>query len=279
MTDDKPLYVTNPEKWLHELVKGNDFVGIVIFRGSWCKFDRHYLHKLGKYNKDKMQNEGLKLIAWTSEGPEGAKKADEEWGLTKDYSFSEVIGDETNALAKYLVEDVILEHLVTSTPEEAKVQDRITPGTYPNGLVQPGMIWYAHHGSLVLQWEAKVEEPHFGGPNRPVPQGQLIPVNDFFSSVHCSNPRSNNVLRRHRYLGASNKAKACTGQGRRHHARSWKYAQAMHISNGRELCYHVNSTWQLKASADLMWAVCLSRDKQKVERSPRSLLKVNFFCR
>jgi hypothetical protein len=171
MTDDKPLYVTNPEKWLHDLTENNDFVGVVIFRGSWCKFDKHYLRKLGKHNKDKMQAEHLKLIAWTSEGPEGATKADEEWGLTKDFGFSEVIGDETNALAKYLVDDCILEKLVTSTPEEAKVQDLITPGTYSNGMAQPGMIWYAHHGSLVLQWEAVVEDPHFGGPNRPVPQG------------------------------------------------------------------------------------------------------------
>mmetsp|Transcript_35181 Transcript_35181/g.54875 ORF Transcript_35181/g.54875 Transcript_35181/m.54875 type:complete len:212 (-) Transcript_35181:56-691(-) len=170
MTDDKPLYVSDPEKWLKELTEGNDFVGIVIFRGSWCKFDKHYMQKLGKYNKDVMLAAGLKLIAWTSEGADGAKKADEDWGLTKDYGFDQVLGDDTNALAKYLVDDCILEHLVTSTPEEAQVKDIITPGSYPNGLVQPGMIWYAHHGSLVLQWESKVEEPHFGGPTRPVPQ-------------------------------------------------------------------------------------------------------------
>jgi hypothetical protein len=171
---DKPLYVTDPEKWLKELVEGNDFVGVVIFRGSWCKFDKSYLHKLGKYNNEKMNSEGLKLIAWTSEGPAGAKKADEDWGLTKNFGFTEVIGDETNALAKYLVDDCILENIVTHTPEEAKVQDLITPGTYPNGLVQPGMIWYAHHGSLVLQWECKAEAPQFGGPNRPNPQGKTM---------------------------------------------------------------------------------------------------------
>lgn len=178
MADEKPQYVTDPEKWLHQLVEGNDFVGVVLFRGSWCKYDKYYLHKVGKYNKDKMKSEGLKLIAWTSEGTDGAKKADEEWGLTKDYGFDMVIGDETNALAKYLVDDCILEHLVTSTPEEAKVEALITPGTYPNGMVQPGMVWYAHHGSLVLQWEAKVEEPHFGGPTRPLPQGMFFNMDD-----------------------------------------------------------------------------------------------------
>ena len=173
MGDDKPLYVSDPEKWLHEISEKNDFVGIVIFRGSWCKFDKHYMTKLGKYNKDVMEKSGLKLIAWTSEGPDGAKKADEEWGLTKNYGFSEVLGDDTNSLAKYLVDDCLLEHLVTSTPEEANVKDKITPGTYPNGIVQPGMIWYAHHGSMCLQWESKVEAPDFGGPNRPVPAGMI----------------------------------------------------------------------------------------------------------
>jgi hypothetical protein len=172
---EKPQNITDPETWLQKLVKENDFVGVVIFRGSWCKFDKHYLQKLGKFNMDKMKkesNEKLHLIAWTSEGPEGAKKADEEWGLTKDFGFDQVIGDETNALAKYLVDDCLLENLVTMTPEEAKVQNLVTAGTYPNGLVMPGMIWYAHHGSLVLQWESKAEAPDFGGPNRPHPQGK-----------------------------------------------------------------------------------------------------------
>jgi hypothetical protein len=172
---EKPQYITDPETWLQKLTKENDFVGVVIFRGSWCKFDKHYLQKLGKFNMDKMKmesNEKLHLIAWTSEGPEGAKKADESWGLTKDFGFDQVIGDETNALAKYLVDDCLLENLVTMTPEEAKVQNLVTAGTYPNGLVQPGMIWYAHHGSLVLQWESKAQAPDFGGPNRPHPQGK-----------------------------------------------------------------------------------------------------------
>jgi hypothetical protein len=172
MTDEKPLYASDPEKWLNDLTAKNDFVGIVIFRGSWCKYDKHYLRKLGKYNKDTIQSDQLKLIAWTSEGAEGAKKADEAWELTSKFGFDEVIGDDTNALAKYLVEDCILEKLVTMTPEEANVKNQVTPDTYPNGMVQPGMIWYAHHGSLVLQWESDVTPPHFGGPNRPHPQGE-----------------------------------------------------------------------------------------------------------
>jgi len=170
MTDDTPLYVSNPEKWLEDLTQSNDFVGIVLFQGSWCKYDKFYLHKLGKYNKEKMQAEGLKLIAWTSEGAAGAKKADEQWGLTKDYGFTEVIGDETNALAKYLEEDCILENIVTKTPEEADVKKLVTEGTYPNGIVQPCMIWYAHHGSIVLRWESQGKASGFFTPTRPNPQ-------------------------------------------------------------------------------------------------------------
>lgn len=171
MTEGVPLYISDPEKWLNDLTQTTDFVGIVIFQGSWCKYDKHYLQKLGTYNKEKMQAEGLKLIAWTSEGAQGAKKADELWGLTTNYGFAEVIGDETNALAKYLVDDCILEHLATKTPEEANVQGLATEGKYPNGIVQPGMIWYAHHGSLVLQWEKKGDTGGFFSPTRPNPQG------------------------------------------------------------------------------------------------------------
>lgn len=166
-----PLYVSDPETWLNQLTAENDFVGIVIFRGSWCNYDKNYLHRLGKFNKERMKDKGLKLIAWTSEGAEGAKRADMEWGLTKNYDFHEVIGDETNALAKYLVEDCILENLVTTTLSEAKFEKLVSPGSYPNGLVQPGMLWYAHHGNLVLHWESKAVEcdPNFEAKSRPAP--------------------------------------------------------------------------------------------------------------
>ena len=120
-TTDDQQFVKDPEKWLRKVTEENDFVGIVIFRGSWCKFDKHYLQKLGNFSKDKMPAEKLKLIAWTSEGAPGAKKADEEWELTAKHGYSAVLGDETNALAKYLVDDCLLEKLVISTPEEANV--------------------------------------------------------------------------------------------------------------------------------------------------------------
>lgn len=170
-----PLYVSDPEKWLTETTKETNFVGVVIFQGSWCKYDKHYLHKLGKYNKDKMSPAGLKLIAWTSEGAEGAKKADEAWGLTEKFGFSEVIGDDTNALAKYLVDDCILENLATKSREEFSEKDKIPEGAYPNGVVLPGMIWYAHHGSLVLQWESTGNEGHgFFTAVRPNPAGKYV---------------------------------------------------------------------------------------------------------
>ena len=172
MSADTPLYVSDPETWLTDVTTGHDFVGIVIFQGSWCKYDKHYLHKLGRYNKEKMKADGLKLIAWTSEGSDAAKRADHEWGLTEKFGFDCVIGDDTNALAKYLVDDCILEKLATKTPDELGIKDQVPEGAYPNGVVLPGMVWYAHHGNLVLQWESNGNEGHgFFTAVRPNPPG------------------------------------------------------------------------------------------------------------
>ena len=156
MTEEKPLYVTDAEKWLKETVKGPDLLCIVFFRGSWCKYDKYYLRKLGQHHITTMKAEKVTLIAWTSEGAAGAKKADEEWGLTKEFGYDMVIGDETNALANHLKEDEILPGLVTATPGEAHVAEQVPEGSYPNGIVMPAMIWYAHHGNLVLQWESRL---------------------------------------------------------------------------------------------------------------------------
>lgn len=165
---DKPLYVTNPERWVEETVHGADLACIVIFRGSWCKYDRHYLRKLGQHlksmtgggggggtgnggdsKKKKKSNvvEKVKLIAWTSEGSDGAKKADDEWGLTAEHGYDVVIGDETLGLAKFLIEDEILPNLQIKTPEEAKVKDLVADGSYPNGICMAGQAWWAHHGT------------------------------------------------------------------------------------------------------------------------------------
>jgi hypothetical protein len=166
-----PLYVSNPEKWLEETVKESDVTGIVIFRGSWCKYDRHYLKKLGHYHNATMKGENVKLIAWTSEGAEGAAKADKEWGLTTECGYDLVIGDETLGLAKYLKEDELLPDLAIATPEELGVQGLITPGTYPNGIVLPGQAWWAHHGMVVFEWDCKFDPAAglVGGPGRPDP--------------------------------------------------------------------------------------------------------------
>lgn len=167
-----PLYVSNPEQWLDETVKG-DLVGLVIFRGSWCKYDRYYLRKLGQFVQNKKKEatfESIKLIAWTSEGVEGARKADEEWGLTKEYGYSEVIGDETAALAKYLKEDELLPDLVIlHNPKKDANLDHLPEGSYPHGLVLANQVWWAHRGTVCFEWSSKCEPPTFGGPNRPDP--------------------------------------------------------------------------------------------------------------
>mmetsp|Transcript_14670 Transcript_14670/g.33218 ORF Transcript_14670/g.33218 Transcript_14670/m.33218 type:complete len:221 (+) Transcript_14670:159-821(+) len=156
-------YLTNPEKWLDETVHGPDLCCIVIFRGSWCNYDHYYLKKLGDFHKTVMKQDNVKLIAWTSEGAEGAKKADQAWGLTHDHGYDMVLGDDTNALAQYLRDDMILEDLVITTPEQAQVspdERSQMVGTYPHGLVHPAMVWYAHHGNLVLHWTSKFDPSH-----------------------------------------------------------------------------------------------------------------------
>ena len=157
-------------QWLDQHAEEPDLLCVVIFRGSWCKYDKYYLRRLGHFLKSKMEQNSISLVAWTSEGEAGAKKADEEWSLTKDFGYKEVIGDDTNALAKYLVEDEILPALVTKTPEEAKVKDLVSAGSHSNGIVMPAVLWYAHHGSApVFEWAHECKAPGLGGPDRPEP--------------------------------------------------------------------------------------------------------------
>jgi hypothetical protein len=152
-------------------VEGPDIVCIVIFRGAWCKYDKHYLTMLGRHHMTVEAKEKVRLVAWTSEGTTGAAKADNDWGLTKEYGYDAVLGDDSNALANYLIEDEILPGLVIKSPLDAKVQDLVEPGSYPNGIVMPGMIWYAHHGNMVFQWVTNYDESCHapGGPGRPEP--------------------------------------------------------------------------------------------------------------
>ena len=98
--EEQELYVRNPELWLQQETESTEYMCLVIFRGAWCKFDEHYLKLLGEYHRDYMPD--VKLIAWTSEGADAARKADEAWGLSKKFGYAAVIGDENIRLAKYL---------------------------------------------------------------------------------------------------------------------------------------------------------------------------------
>jgi hypothetical protein len=136
------------------------------------------LKKVGEYLK-KVDTIGIlqgmiRLVAWTSEGAIGAAKADKEWGLRSKYGYDLVIGDETNALANWLIEDEILPNLAIKTPVEAKVSDYInsdTSASYPNGIVMPGVVWYAQNGRMVFSWESKFDGTCAVpcGPGRPHP--------------------------------------------------------------------------------------------------------------
>ena len=143
-----------------------------LFSWIWCPYDEYYLKKLGDHHKTTMKNENVKLIAWTSEGETGAEKADKIWDLTTKHGYDLVIGDDQNALAEYLQDDMILEHLVITTPKEANVSPEemeLMVGTYPKGMVQPALVWYAHHGTLVLHWTSQYapEKGQTGQKGRP----------------------------------------------------------------------------------------------------------------
>lgn len=177
MTTPSPLYLSDPEKWLHETSEKYELFCVVLFRGSWCKYDHHYL-KLISESPAKPSN--THMVAWTSEGDEGAKKANEDWKLVEELGYDYVLGDENCALAKYLIEDELLPKLVIQPLEEATldsskmfVAGKEEVKGYPNGLVQPGIIIYAHKGNMCMHWEAKVEEGTAqGASHRPAPDGK-----------------------------------------------------------------------------------------------------------
>ena len=166
-----PLYISDPEKWLQETIDTPELVCIFFFRGSWCKYDRFYLRELGKFYQTKIKPAGetVKIIAWTSEGAQGAQKADTEWHLTSELGFTHVIGDESNALANYfkdfLKEEEILGDLDILPLADLQAGNDVkkSTSTYPNGVALPCMLWYAHSGSLVLEWASSNK----GGPGRP----------------------------------------------------------------------------------------------------------------
>jgi hypothetical protein len=164
---DTPLYVSDPEKWIHEVGHDNDILCVVIFRGVWCPYDKHYLELLGPTKPEKCY-----MVAWTSQGEDAAKEAQEQWNLT-DYDL--VTGDKTASLAKYLIEDELLPKLNISPAGDAtKVKYSLRDDDYPEGLVQPGMVIFAHKGNLVMHWEAEVTEANlYGAANRPDPEGTL----------------------------------------------------------------------------------------------------------
>jgi len=136
---------------LHKTIENSDFVCLVTFKGSWCEQDKKYLQELGEFCKKQSSN--VELIAWTSESQLDADRANKEWRLTEDYGFT-VLGDETNKLADWLRENEML-------PEITTVQH----AGYPNGMVLPAQVWWAHHGTPIVEW-CLVRD----GPERPQPE-------------------------------------------------------------------------------------------------------------
>jgi hypothetical protein len=160
-----PQYVSDPEKWIHDIGHVHEILCLVIFRGSWCPFDQQYLKLLGD---SKPSN--CFLVAWTSQGEEAAREVEDKWNLP---NVNMVIGDKTAALAKYFIEDEILPELtIQPIREELKHKHSLGDDEYPEGLVQPGMVIFAHKGNLIMHWEAPVTEANgYGAANRPEMDG------------------------------------------------------------------------------------------------------------
>ena len=67
-------------------------------------------------------------------------------------------------------EEELLPKLVITPKDEAHLpNDVLVSGDYPSGVVQPAMLFYAHHGVEVLNWSAKVNRPYYGASSRPLP--------------------------------------------------------------------------------------------------------------
>lgn len=168
MPSDTPLYVSDPESWIQKIGHEHEMLCLVIFRGSWCPFDKYYLELLGPTKPDNCY-----MVAWTSQGEEGANEAKEKWNIPH---FDLVVGDKSAALGTYLVDDMLLPDLdINPVREDVKVENNLSDDDYPEGIVQPGMVVFAHKGNLVMHWEAKVtEENAFGAANRPEPKSKFI---------------------------------------------------------------------------------------------------------
>lgn len=155
-----PKYVTDPEGWIADLNKAHDIVCIVIFRGTWCIYDKHYLKLLAKHKPPQSY-----LVAWTSE--------EEEISNAKQIGgYDLVIGDKTNALPLYLKEDELLPDLVITSHDEIDPGDDAPIGQYSQGMCQPGLIIFAHHGNLACHWEQTTltQETAYGAARRPNPK-------------------------------------------------------------------------------------------------------------
>ena len=70
----------------------------------------------------------------------------------------------------YYRDEELLPKLVITPKTDAHLpKDVFISGEYPNGIVQPAMLFYAHHGVEVLNWVAKVNRPYYGASSRPAP--------------------------------------------------------------------------------------------------------------
>jgi peroxiredoxin len=145
---------TTPANVLTE-VENYDLNVLVFFRGDWCPFCQSYLRELNGDFRSKIEAQGGRLVAITSQSDEAAQGAKEAWGLDFD-----VISDPSTDLAQ--------QFNVNVTPKaESPLAEH--PTEYPNGMTQTGVIILDRNGEQIYHWAIDPTEVNlFGASDRPL---------------------------------------------------------------------------------------------------------------
>mmetsp|Transcript_22745 Transcript_22745/g.33729 ORF Transcript_22745/g.33729 Transcript_22745/m.33729 type:complete len:192 (-) Transcript_22745:364-939(-) len=149
-TSPSDVLAKDPEAWLHSVFREHDensVVMIVFFRSSSDPYDQEYFKLLKECKPSNSYVVAVSAEAEPSEPKEGVDL---------------VLSDPTHALANYYKEDELLPGITFTDPKDG----------FPNGMVQPAFIVYAHHGTECAHWEQSdvSEATEFGAANRPEPK-------------------------------------------------------------------------------------------------------------
>ncbi len=107
-----------------------------------------YMKIFNQLQKSVMSNHGCKIYAFSSQNQRSANQNKEDWQLT---NIEEVVGDQGNAMAKFMRSDPELfpELEITGTP--LAFHPYMHKTRYPNGATQPAVIFFVRK-QAVVRW-------------------------------------------------------------------------------------------------------------------------------